>query len=162
MRATACVLLAAGFSLTAAAAGPGDGAAPLTPAEARGKLIYTSGRSASGEVIQFRLLSAGPRLLPANGIVCASCHGPQGKGGREGFVLMADITQGTLARRVAASAAAKERAAYTDALLARAITEGIDASGRQLDGMMPRWAMQEPDLRDLLQYLKRLGRDDRR
>ena len=51
----------------------------------------------------------------------------------------------------------RKRAPYTDALLARAITQGLDSSGQQLNLLMPRWSLPESELRDLLRYLKRLG-----
>ncbi len=130
----------------------------LTPDEARGKLIYTTGRGAAGRLLYFRLLTAGENALPASGIVCANCHGAGGKGGREGNIVMADITYGTLTRPLPASPPwNKARAPYTDALLARAITQGLDSSGQQLDTSMPRWILSEPELQDLLKYLKRLG-----
>ena len=130
----------------------------LPPDEASGKLIYTTGRGAAGRLLYFRLLTAGERALPANGIVCANCHGADGKGGREGNIVMADITYGTLGRPLPASPPwNKTRAPYTDALLARAITQGLDSSGQQLDSSMPRWVLSEPELQDLLKYLKRLG-----
>ena len=141
------ILFSAGSALSVpAAADSPDAAQGLTAAEARGRIIYTTGHSPAGELLYFRLLSAGRGLLPAKGVACASCHGADGKGGREGNVVIADLS----------------RAAYTDDLLARAITEGVDASGRQLDGMMPRWRLQNPELQDLVRYLRRLGRHDRR
>ncbi|MFL6653215.1 MAG: c-type cytochrome [Sulfurifustis sp.] len=137
-----------------------DVAAPLTPAEARGKIIYTTGRTASGRRLAFRLLSAGDGLLPANGIVCANCHGADGKGAREGNIVMADIRYATLANpQPAYPPRRRARAAYDDALLARAITQGIDPSEHPLEASMPRWVLEDADLRDLLAYLKRLGRD---
>ena len=131
----------------------------LNPDEARGKLIYTTGRGAAGRLLYFRLLTAGDRPLPASGIVCANCHGADGKGGREGGIVMADITYATLARPLAASPPwNRTRAPYTDALLARAITQGLDSSGQQLDASMPRWLLSASELADLLKYLKRLGK----
>ncbi len=130
----------------------------FTPDEARGKLIYTTSRGAAGWLLYFRLLTAGERALPANGIVCANCHGADGKGGREGNIVMADITYGTLGKPLPASPPwNRTRAPYTDALLARAITQGVDSSGQQLDASMPRWVLSESELQDLLKYLKRLG-----
>ena len=130
----------------------------LTADEARGKIIYTTGRGAAGRLLYFRLLTAGERALPASRIVCANCHGADGKGGREGNIVMADITYGTLSRPLPASPPwNKARAAYTDALLARAITQGVDSSGQQLDSSMPRWILSDPELQDLLKYLKRVG-----
>jgi mono/diheme cytochrome c family protein len=133
--------------------------ADLTPAESRGRIIYSTGRSLSGQPLSYRLLGAGQGLLPAKGVFCANCHGPDGKGGREGNIVMADITYGTLTRPLPASPPwNKARAPYNDALLARAITQGIDSSGQQLDASMPRWVLSESELQDLLKYLKRLGR----
>ena len=157
--ASRCVLLAAGIALPMPAAFA-DAAQALTAAESRGKLIYMTGRSESGALLQFRLLSAGDRLLPARGVECVNCHGPGGKGGREGNVVIADISHASLAKAAAAAPPRNRgRTGYTDALLARAITAGIDSSGQSLDGAMPRWVMPQSDLDDLLQYLKRLGRD---
>ncbi len=68
-----------------------------------------------------------------------------------------DITYGALSK--AATVSGRERAAYTDALLARAITQGLDSSGEQLSLLMPRWILSESELADLLAYLKRLGRE---
>jgi hypothetical protein len=45
---------------------------------------------------------------------------------------------------------------YTDALVKRAITQGIDEDGKPLDWTMPRWQMSEADLNALLDYLKKL------
>jgi mono/diheme cytochrome c family protein len=128
------------------------------PDEARGSLIYSSGRGADGRALQFRLLTAGARPLPANGFACVNCHGADGKGGREGSIVMADIRYATLTRPLAAAPPwNRARAPYTDATLARAITEGIDSSGQQLDASMPRWRLSEAELADLIGYLKRLG-----
>ena len=152
-----CDALAAGALCAPAATFCADEAQRLTAAEARGKVIYATGRSESGALTYFRLLSAGDRLLPAKGVVCATCHGPEGKGIREGNAVVADISQAALAKPMASTPPrSRARAAYTDALLARAITEGMDSSGQPLDGGMPRWAMPQSDLDDLLQYLKRL------
>lgn len=132
--------------------------AGLTPAESRGKIIYTTGRSPSGRPLAFRLLGT-EGLLPAKGVFCANCHGTDGKGGREGNMVISDITYGTLAKPLPASPPSdRGRAAYTDALLARAITQGIDSSGQQLAALMPRWVLSESELEDLLEYLKCLGR----
>lgn len=134
--------------------------ATLRPAELRGKMIYTTGRNAAGRGVFFRLLGAGEGVLPAKGVVCASCHGRDGRGGREGDIVVPDITYATLARPLPASPLRhRGRAPYTDATLARAITHGIDSSGQQLHALMPRWALSSSELEDLLKYLKQLGRE---
>src|ERR1051325_8823188 len=122
----------------------------LTPAEARGKIIYTTGRTSSGRTLSFRLLSAGDGTMPANGIHCAGCHGTDGKGAREGNIVMADIRDATLTRPLSASPPRyRTRIPYTDALLIRAITQGVDASGNRLEAAMPRWVIDAADLKDL-------------
>ncbi len=45
---------------------------------------------------------------------------------------------------------------YTDALIDRAITQGINPAGKSLDWTMLRWEMTEEDLNDLIAYLKTL------
>jgi len=159
LRAAACALFLAGVSASASVrADTPRKIENLAPDEARGKAIYATGRGAGGRPLQFRLLTAGERALPASGIFCASCHGADGKGGREGNIVLADITYATLSRPLPASPPwNKARAAYTDVLLARAITQGLDSSGQQLDGSMPRWLLSESELQDLLKYLRRLG-----
>ncbi|TMH77349.1 MAG: cytochrome c [Betaproteobacteria bacterium] len=129
-----------------------------TPAESRGKIIYTTGQSPSGRPLLYRLLSAGTNVFPAKGVSCANCHGLDGKGARKGDAVAPDITYGALSQPSTASASSiRQRAPYTDALLARAITQGLDSSGEQLSPLMPRWVLSEPELQDLLKYLKRLG-----
>jgi len=130
----------------------------LTPAESRGKIIYTTSQSPSGRPVFYRLLSAGTNVFPAKGVFCAGCHGLDGKGGRKGDAVAPDITYGALSQPSTASASStRQRAPYTDVLLARAITQGLDSSGEPLSPLMPRWVLSESELQDLLTYLKHLG-----
>lgn len=46
---------------------------------------------------------------------------------------------------------------YTDELIKRAITEGLDPGGKPLDKTMPRWKMSDRDLDDVIAYLKQLS-----
>jgi cytochrome c553 len=48
-------------------------------------------------------------------------------------------------------------APYTQASVRRALTEGIDATGRRFDALMPRYALDEHDARLLGAYLAQLG-----
>src|SRR6185312_6117529 len=73
----------------------------------------------------------------------------------EGGVRPADISAATLER---AQLPGRQRAAYTPALLKRAITLGYDASGNPLDRVMPRFALTQRQADDLLAYLGTLGR----
>ena len=69
-----CVLL-----LVVGWAGVTADGSELTPKEARGKQIYTSGISSSGEAITAHM-GLGGFPLPASAMPCASCHGPDGRG----------------------------------------------------------------------------------
>ncbi|MBI4737272.1 MAG: hypothetical protein HY766_14650 [candidate division NC10 bacterium] len=51
---------------------------------------------------------------------------------------------------------AREHPPYTDDLIKRAITRGVDPAGNSLDWTMPRWRMGDADFADLLAYLKTL------
>jgi cytochrome c len=129
----------------------------LTPAESRGKIIYTTGRSPSGRQLSYRFVSGGD-LLPARGVACMNCHGVDGRGGKEGDVIAPAVTREALTKPSTASGlSGRLRAPYTDALLARAITDGVDSSGEPLNPFMPRWSLSKSELEDLLRYLNRLG-----
>ena len=52
---------------------------------------------------------------------------------------------------------ANPRPAYTDASLALAIREGIDASGKKLSPLMPRYPLSDRDMAGLMAYLKTLA-----
>jgi len=45
---------------------------------------------------------------------------------------------------------------YTDELIRRAVTQGIDAEGKPLAWPMPRWLLSDAEWQDLLAYLKTL------
>jgi len=47
---------------------------------------------------------------------------------------------------------------YTDELIKRAVTRGINAEGKTLDPVMPRWKLSDEDFMDLLAYLKQLSK----
>lgn len=129
----------------------------LTPAESRGKLIYATGRRPSGSELYYRFVAGGD-LLPARGVACVNCHGVDGRGGKEGDVIVPAVTHEALTKPSTASGlSGRLRAPYTDALLARAITDGVDSSGAPLSTYMPRWLLSDSELQDLQRYLKRLG-----
>ena len=53
-----------------------------------------------------------------------------------------------------------EHPRYTDALIGRAITQGLDPGGKPLDRTMPRFGMSGRDLNDLISFLKQLNGHD--
>jgi mono/diheme cytochrome c family protein len=116
----------------------------LAPAEKRGREIYFNGGNATAVV-------AGAAELPAAGVPCGSCHGADGRGVAEGTVVPADIRWSVLS----APDVSRVRPRYDDALLRRAIVEGIDSGGKPLSPVMPRYRMSAEALSDLIAYLKR-------
>jgi hypothetical protein len=61
------------------------------------------------------------------------------------------------AARTAAFAGTRQRPAYDEASLARAIREGVDVTGRRMNASMPRYALEPAALESLTAYLKTLS-----
>ncbi|MFP4345015.1 MAG: c-type cytochrome [Anaerolineales bacterium] len=127
--------------------------------ESNGATIYHTGFSEEGERVPF---SGGPHWLYRRGGGCAACHGPEGEG--EEFIMMSNeeapniqyehLTEET------EHGEGEEHPPYNEALLKRAITEGLDPAGEPLDRTMPRWELEEDDLEDLIAFLKTLGHEE--
>jgi cytochrome c oxidase subunit 2 len=119
-----------------------------------GQNIYFTGRNERGERIPFE---GGPMWLYMHGGGCAACHGADGRGGAPvmmGTEVPVDIRYHHLIEEEHEEG--KEHPPYTDELIKRAITLGIDPAGEPLDLTMPRWRMSDQDLEDLLEFLKTL------
>ena len=125
--------------------------AALAPAEKRGRRIYLTGESASGRAIAAAVSGA---ELPAASLPCGSCHGPDGRGVAEGTIVPADVRWSVLSQP---RLDGRPRPRYSEALLGRAVTAGLDAAGEPLSPVMPRYRLHEEDLTDLAAYLRRLG-----
>jgi len=117
----------------------------------RGEAIYRRGVRASGEAVAARMTAD----LPAAAVACANCHGGDRRGRAEGGATAADLHWDVLSdpdgRRAPGGATLPP---YTPALLARAITEGIDSAGRRLGTGMPRYRLSRDELADLVAYLR--------
>jgi mono/diheme cytochrome c family protein len=122
-----------------------------------GEQIYYTGISGSGYPTP---LYGGPMWLRMHGGGCVSCHGIQGRGGvpvMMGTAIPTDIRYGALTGEEEHVHEGKaEEHKYTDPLIKRAITQGLHADGKGLDWTMPRWQMSDPDLNELIEYLKTL------
>ncbi|MFQ5875391.1 MAG: c-type cytochrome [Dehalococcoidia bacterium] len=119
-----------------------------------GELIYFTGTNEQGQRIPF---NGGPMWLFMHGGSCASCHGPDGRGGA--LVMMGTKIPGNIRYHHLIEEEheeGEEHPPYTDELIKRAITEGLKPAGEPLDWTMPRWRMSEEDLGDLLEFLKTL------
>jgi len=97
---------------------------------------------------------------------CVSCHRRSGLGTQEGRYIIPPIIGKYLFRpglrniedmtTPHVEGYRPNRSAYTDATLARAIREGIDADGRELNYLMPRFKLDEASMQSLINYLRDL------
>jgi hypothetical protein len=128
----------------------------LTPQEERGRQIYEHGVSPSGGAID--ALIAGDSRVSGSVLPCVNCHGRDGLGKPEGGVTPSVITWDALTKPYGQTRPdGRVHAAYTEHLLKRAITMGIDSSGNTLGIAMPRFQLSSADASDLVAYIKRLG-----
>jgi mono/diheme cytochrome c family protein len=127
------VLLAVAFVASLAAA------VAATPPNANGKAIFQTGSDRAGT----NVAAAQKPVAPA----CAACHRANGSGGMKlaGGAVSADLRHTNLVKH--------QKHPYTQALLERAISTGIDNDGKKLDAVMPRWKMSKRDLHDVAQYV---------
>jgi hypothetical protein len=130
-----------------------------------GERIYRRGVLGSGAALEGR---RAVRLgLQGAGAACVNCHQRSGLGYDEGNVTIPPITGRYLFHaRVGAVTGGTEhdgeygygnRDPYTDATLARAIRAGLDANGRPLGELMPRFMLSDADMAALIDYLKKVG-----
>jgi ABC-type branched-subunit amino acid transport system substrate-binding protein len=124
-------------------------AADLSPRELRGRAIYRTGKSPSGERIA-AFLGGGATEVDAAVVPCAGCHGLDGRGRVEGGIAPPPIRWQDLEHR---------RPAYTERLLVRAIAMGLGPAGARLNDAMPRFALSQTDAGDLVAYLKSIAAD---
>jgi hypothetical protein len=155
----ASLLLAA--SLAAPVRAPGADAVPDA-----GEAIYLRGVIGSGAPLEARRdgASAGVGAI----VACVNCHRRSGLGGREGNAVVPPITGRYLYRPLTTDGGDREipyvdgmkgeREPYTDALLARAIREGVDSEGKPLNYLMPLYALDDRDMAAVIALLKTLDR----
>ncbi len=121
----------------------------ITPAD-RGALIYDTRTDYNGQ----RIAYSGGMMMGAS---CANCHGANGRGLRAWMSVSPDITYRNLTDPAGMLEPDGERGMqYTDDLIRRAVTQGIDAEGKPLAWPMPRWQLTDAQWNDLLAYLKTL------
>jgi len=156
--------------LTMVLALPCAGAQRDADASAIGEGIYRDGRLATGALLRGERAGA----LPVQGpdAACARCHGRSGLGKIEGSFVIPPIAGRKLLRpgvRVIQQAdlhgdamhhlppTPRDRPAYDDDSLVRAIRDGVDPQGRELDYLMPRFDIDPVSMQALVGYLKQLS-----
>lgn len=121
-------------------------------AAADGQRIYDAGIGPNGNPIP---RSGGVGMMGEAG--CGSCHGGGGHGSTTMMLSAPDITYANLTDPMGMIEPNGGRGmVYTDALIRRAVIDGIGADGETLDTAMPRWQLTDTEWQDLLAYLKQL------
>jgi hypothetical protein len=154
------------FAPLLAVAVPANDPVARTPDDDLGAKLYLQGLMGDGRPLA-GVRQDGP---PASGAAaaCVNCHQRSGLGGREGRNYIPPVTGRYLFRKPDRSGGDPDlpavegmrtaRSAYTDQTLVRAIRDGIDADGKPLSYLMPRYALDDADAAALIGYLKRLDR----
>jgi len=127
-------------------------------AATRGREIYLAGK-ASGPEIRLVLVNADLEM-PATSFPCASCHGENGRGTREGGLVPPGIRWPELMRPATVELTGRKRIAYDLESLKKVITDGFDPAGVELHPGMPRYKMSAPQLEDLIAYLRVVGEEE--
>jgi cytochrome c553 len=155
-------LALSGLALSASATGD-DGLPSQDALRAAGQAIYRDGVLADGRTMAGA--SAAGVVRTGRTAACVACHRRSGFGAAEGQLVVPPITAQELFQerkaapadpRIAHQLGGPRRPPYDGAALARAIREGLGVDGRQLNPVMPRYALGERDMAALAAYLKTL------
>ncbi len=121
---------------------------------ALGETIYVEGTDVQGTQIT-RTTEAG--ILSQTG--CFACHGTDGKGRsidtKVGQFDTPDIRWSVISQPFPNDEGGTDPA-YDPTSFANAVREGIDSGGGQLDPVMPRWQLTDPEVNALIAYLQTL------
>jgi hypothetical protein len=131
-------------------------------ASSEGQSLYQRGLLPSGEPVH--ALREGNASIQGSDAACANCHRRSGLGSSEGLITIPPIAgpylfapHGRSLEELGIPFVDTERLEhepYTDATLARAIRDGIDATGRPLNYLMPHYALDDASMGQLIGYLK--------
>ncbi len=138
--------------------GAGMMGTPITKSEysSNGERIYYAGTSNSGKSIT---ADSGMGAMMSSMMTCVNCHGEDGKGGTIQMMMgtyeVPDIRYSALTAEEHGHEG-EEHPPYTEDLIKKAITEGIEPDGEAMEFPMPRWSMSDEDLDDLVDYLRTL------
>lgn len=135
------------------------------PSAGAGEAIYRDGVLKSGAPLEGVRVDDAPTTKGSDA-ACANCHQRSGLGITEGQTRVPPVAGMYLFHPVDkrtgefalpyVEGVRQSRQPYTEASLARAIREGIDADGKPLGLLMPRFAIPDEDMAALIDYLKSL------
>jgi len=154
------IMLTFSFTIHAAEKSP----VPPEKLQKTGERMYREGVLDNGEPI--RAFVKGDIPVPGTAFTCISCHLRAGIGSVEGGVITPP-TNGRILyqpkKKIHKGVEVKYnespflRPAYTDETLAEVIRSGIDPAGRVLDDVMPRYMLEDDEVKALIHYLKTLS-----
>jgi ABC-type branched-subunit amino acid transport system substrate-binding protein/cytochrome c553 len=128
----------------------------LSATATRGRQIYLYGTGDNGVPIE-ALAGEGTVKVPAAILRCVNCHGRDGRGKPEGGIYPSDIRWSELSKPYAIrTISGRERPPYSENLVIRATTMGIDSGGNRLNAAMPKYQLTLEQADDLVAYLKAL------
>jgi hypothetical protein len=129
---------------------PSGSAWRAVPFSSNGERIYFTATSERGTEITF---TGGPTsnnwMMGDEQLTCASCHGPEGRGGKLEMGMMQVMDAADIRWSVLKDEFDAEK-------FGLAVTQGQDPDGTQLNTDMPLWAIGDEDLADLITYLQTL------
>jgi mono/diheme cytochrome c family protein len=122
-----------------------------------GEEIYFRSVDMQGNTINYTGGPAFGGMMMGTYLTCASCHGPEGHGGQH-VMHMQVMDAPPIYYNALVEMAQKDagKNAYTFDDFRNAVVQGQDVDGSALDQNMPRWQMNDQDLRDLFDFLKTL------
>jgi hypothetical protein len=160
--ALACAALALGLSVIVSATRPAHSA--TGSAVSAGEAIYRRGVLPSGAPLVGQ--REGSSAVEGAEAACMRCHRRSGLGAIEGrssippisaLYLMTPRGHGDASTVPVVDAMRVRREPYTEETLARAIHEGLGPDGRPLSYLMPRFALDDAAMAELIAYLKALN-----
>lgn len=147
--------------------GPSGNRAGTREFVSNGERIYFTGTSVSGNPIGASGGSGHMNMhMRAHGTGCVTCHGAEREGRRlwpQFWIKAPALTAEALFADDAHddnSDGHGDHGSYDSSSLRRAITQGIDPAGQQLNDAMPRWSMSPSDMNDLIAYLQQTHTHD--
>lgn len=144
MAMSVAMLVAMAMAITVAVA-----ATDAPASVASGEAFYRTGLLPGGKSIT-AMTQADVKTTSAL-LSCASCHLASGLGSAEAGRAAPSLRWHRLAS--AGNNTRGVRPAYNDTTLIRALREGLDPAGRQLDPLMPRYVLDDAAANDLLAFL---------
>jgi cytochrome c oxidase subunit 2 len=131
----------------------GCGSSNTQEYSSNGQRIYFTSTSDSGDRITY---TGGPGGMMQGPLACVTCHGREGHGGTVQFMMESYNVPNITWPELTGPDPDMEHPPYTEETLKRAITQGLDPGGGELEYPMPRWQMSAQDLNDLVGFIKTL------